>query len=332
MSDGTSGTGGGRIRTHPLPPGGFDPRAASPLELRRYGLPQRPDPAVGPELAARWDEVFSRKLSYITPVFQQAEELVPGVSRADRPRPDANGTNGTWSGAVAHAPAGETFEWVFGTWNVPDVEPGGQGPGSWYAATWIGIDGVVDVTQIGTMQVASKAARGRPTRSCFAWYEWWSASAPSPWVAIANFPVSFGDTISGLICLVSPTEANFSMVNMTTGVHVGFGQIPLTAPAGTASLENQAEWILERPQLPSGQAQLPDFSEISFASAYAGRGLAFSVEGGAADTVLNMVENGTTVATTTIETPTLIKIDYTGGPSPAQAGRLPSSPDDGTSR
>jgi hypothetical protein len=282
-----------------LPPGGFDPRAASPLELRRYGLPQRPDPAVGPELAARWDEVFSRKLSYITPVFQQAEELVPGVSRADRPRPDANGTNGTWSGAVAHAPAGETFEWVFGTWNVPDVEPGGQGPGSWYAATWIGIDGVVDVTQIGTMQVASKAARGRPTRSCFAWYEWWSASAPSPWVAIANFPVSFGDTISGLICLVSPTEANFSMVNMTTGVHVGFGQIPLTAPAGTASLENQAEWILERPQLPSGQAQLPDFSEISFASAYAGRGLAFSVEGGAADTVLNMVENGTTVATTT---------------------------------
>lgn len=307
-----SGTGLGRIRTRPLPPGGFDPRAASPLELRRYGLPQRPDPVVRPELAARWDEMFSSKLSYIMPVFQPVEELVPGISRADRPRPDATGTNGTWSGTVAHAPDGEAFEWVFGTWNVPDVEPGGEGPGSWWAATWIGIDGVTDVTQIGTMQVASKAARGRPTKSCFAWHEWWSEFTPSPWVAISNFPLSFGDTISGLICLLSPTEADFSMINMTTGVHVGFGQIPLTAPPGTASLENQAEWILERPDLSSGQAQLPKFSEISFGSAYAGRGLDFLAEGGAADTVLNMVENGVTVATTTIETPTLFKIDYTG--------------------
>jgi hypothetical protein len=31
-----------------------------------------------------------------------------------------------------------------------------------------------------------------------------------------------------------------------------------------------------------------------------------------------MVENGTTVATSTIETPTLIKIDYTGGPPAAE--------------
>ena len=169
MSKGTSGTSSrGSTWTHPLPPDGFDPRAATPLELRRFGLPPRPDPAVRPELAAVWDEVFSRKLSYITPVFQPAHELVPGISRADRPRadrprPDANGTNGTWSGTVTHAPAGEAFEWVFGQWNVPDVEPGGEGPGSWFAATWIGIDGVTDVTQIGTMQVASKAARGTPT-------------------------------------------------------------------------------------------------------------------------------------------------------------------------
>jgi hypothetical protein len=29
-------TAGGSIRTHPLPPDGFNPRAASPRELRRY--------------------------------------------------------------------------------------------------------------------------------------------------------------------------------------------------------------------------------------------------------------------------------------------------------
>jgi hypothetical protein len=63
MSLSTPRTAGGGIRTHPLPPNGFNPRTASPLELRRYGLPQRPDPAIRPELAARWDEIFSRKRS-----------------------------------------------------------------------------------------------------------------------------------------------------------------------------------------------------------------------------------------------------------------------------
>jgi hypothetical protein len=85
MSNRTSGTSPGSTWTHPLPPDGFDPRAASPLELLRYGLPPRPDPAVRPELAAVWDEVFSRKLSYITPVFQPVQDLVPGISRPDRP-------------------------------------------------------------------------------------------------------------------------------------------------------------------------------------------------------------------------------------------------------
>lgn len=61
MSRSTRATAGGRLRTHPLPPHGFNPCAASPLELRRYGLPQRPDPVIRPQLAARWDEIFSRK-------------------------------------------------------------------------------------------------------------------------------------------------------------------------------------------------------------------------------------------------------------------------------
>ena len=79
MSKRTSEASRGSTWTHPLPPDGFDPRAASPLELRRYGLPPRPDPGVRPELAAVWDDVFSSKLSYITPVFQPVEELVPGI-------------------------------------------------------------------------------------------------------------------------------------------------------------------------------------------------------------------------------------------------------------
>jgi hypothetical protein len=42
-----------------------------------------------------------------------------------------------------------------------------------------------------------------------------------------------------------------------------------------------------------------------------GHGLDFLADGGS-DTAINMVVNGATVATTTVETPTLIKIAYTG--------------------
>jgi hypothetical protein len=56
---------------------------------------------------------------------------------------------------------------------------------------------------------------------------------------------------------------------------------------------------------------LPNFCEIYFDSAMGGHGLDFLADGGT-DTAINMVVNGTTVATTTVETPTLIKIAYTG--------------------
>jgi hypothetical protein len=97
-----------------VPPHGFNPCAASPLELRRYGLPQRPDPAIRPQLASRWDEIFSRKLTYITPTFQPMQELLPGIERRGRPRQDlVTVTNPTWSGAVVHATAGEPhIDWA----------------------------------------------------------------------------------------------------------------------------------------------------------------------------------------------------------------------------
>jgi hypothetical protein len=124
----------GSLKTHPLPPNGFNPRAASPLELRRYGLPQRPDPAIRPELAARWDEIFSRKLTYVTPAFRPMQELLPGIERQGRPRQDlVTVTHSFWSGGVVHATGSEAFTWVLGQWNVPDVAPAAKGQGSWYS-------------------------------------------------------------------------------------------------------------------------------------------------------------------------------------------------------
>jgi hypothetical protein len=306
MSRSTREAGGGQIRAQALPPEGFNPRTAPPSELRRYGLPQRPDPAVHPQLAARWDDIFSRKLTYVAPTFRPMQEMVPGIGRRGRPRPDVTTvTNPTWSGAVVHATGSQTFTWVLGQWNVPDVAPAAAGQGDWYSLAWIGIDGNTDVTQIGTLQSVTADANGNLSKTCYAWYEWF----PNSWQAIANLPVNFGDTMLGLICLDSPTEAFFSLLNLTTGVHAGF---VFTAPSGTSSLENQAEWILERPDIGGVNPPLPSFGAIYFDSAMGGHGLDFLADGGT-DTAINIVENGMTVATTTVETPTLIKIAYTGG-------------------
>jgi hypothetical protein len=295
-----------RVRTHPLPSARFDPPSASPEELRRYGLPQRPDASIRPELAALWDEIFSRELTYITPTFQPIEALLPGIKPRGPLRQDLmTVTNDIWSGCVVHAPSDQTFTWVLGQWNVPDVHPPTTGLGSWYSFAWIGIDGISDVTQIGTIQYVSRAGgRARSSKKCYAVYEWW----PNTWTVIDNFRVNFGDTVIGLICLESTTDAWANLVNVTTGVHISFDFSP---PDNITSQENQIEWVMEHPDVTGESPQLPNFGEIYFDSAMGGRGLEFLADAGT-DTVINMVENDVTVATTTVETPTLLKIAYTG--------------------
>jgi peptidase A4-like protein len=302
-----------RVKTHPLPSARFDPRSASPTELRRYGVPQRPDASIRPELAALWDEILSHELTYLTPTFQPVEALLPGVAPHGPLRPDlATVTNPHWSGCVVHAPAGQTFTWVFGQWNVPDVQPPTSGEGKWYSFAWIGIDGISDVTQIGTIQYVSRDGDGNISKSCYAVQEWWSdapGSGDTSWKTINNLPVNFGDTMIGLICMEDTTDAWASLTNVTTGHHVSFD---FSAPPNTTSQENQIEWVMECPGVKDVPQVLPNFGEIYFDSAMGGRGLELLADAGT-DTVINMEDdNHVTVATTTVETPTLLKIAYTG--------------------
>jgi Peptidase A4 family len=158
-----------------------------------------------------------------------------------------------------HATPGQTFNWVQGEWTVPDVGPPISGQGNWYSFAWIGIDGTADVTQIGTVQYVSADASGKLSKGCYAVYEWW----PQSWTVINNFPVSFGDTVIGLICLQSPTDAYVNLVNLTMGLRTGFD---ITPPAGTISAENQIEWVFEHPGVGSESPQLPKFGERRWAA------------------------------------------------------------------
>jgi hypothetical protein len=256
-----------------------------------------------PQLAARWDRAFARKLTYVTPTFQPMEELLPGIGTLDR-QLDANANNSIWSGSVVTTTTTDKFKSIAGEWNVADVAPPSSGAGTWWSVSWIGIDGYGgnDVCQIGTVQAVTQAAGGGLSKSVYAWTEWF----PRSWVAIPSFEVSFGDSLSALLCIQSPTEASFNMMNMTTGVHTGFA---FTAPPGTTLAGNTAEWIVERPGINGSTSQLADFGEVYFDGASASTSANHAVDAGSG-TLLNMVENGATVTTATDENATLIKVTY----------------------
>lgn len=54
-----------RYRTYDAPPKDFDLLAATPFELRKHGLPPRPDPRLQPKLDEIWRHVVSRSPNYI---------------------------------------------------------------------------------------------------------------------------------------------------------------------------------------------------------------------------------------------------------------------------
>jgi hypothetical protein len=293
------------LKTNSVPPKDFDARQATPSELKSYGLPQRPDEKVFPVLAKQWDKIFSKKVNFITPEFKPMDELLPGLRRTHGPidRDVANSNNSIWSGGVVLTTAADTFKSIAGIFTVPDVAPPSSTPGTYWMVSWIGIDGYGgnDVCQIGTVQYVTLGANGSITKGCYAWTEWY----PLSWVAVPNFPISFGDTISVLLCINSPTQAGFNMYNETTFAHTGF---TFNAPAGTTLTGNTAEWIVERPGIGGATSQLCNFGDIYFdgASASTQKNVAHNVGSGL---FLNMTEGSSTVALTTLDNQTLIKIN-----------------------
>jgi hypothetical protein len=95
-------------RVFELPPKGFDPMTASADELRRFGLPRRPDPHTEPHLARLYASAFSRPHTFLKP------ELVVD-SRLDAINAKKKGiagfSSGDWGGAVVTTPASDPRTW-----------------------------------------------------------------------------------------------------------------------------------------------------------------------------------------------------------------------------
>ena len=105
-------------RTFELPPDGFDPMTASAGELRRYGLPRRPDPDSEPQLARLYARALSRPRRFVKPELVVDSRLdAINVKREGK----ADFSSGDWGGAVVTTPASDPPNMVFAQFQVPTV-------------------------------------------------------------------------------------------------------------------------------------------------------------------------------------------------------------------
>jgi hypothetical protein len=294
------------VRTFPKPPKTFDPLKSDDKLLARYGFPRRPS---DPRLAARWDSVMSRGVHLIEPQFRAMPYKRRRLPQAGRVK---HGTETTdiWSGAVVHAPVGDGFRWIEGTWTVPNAYPPLNAQDHvWYSAsTWVGLDGIDgsgDVLQAGCDSDVMKSGNDI-SRQLNPWWEWFPGG--SFW--ISNLTISPGDTVNCLICVTagSNTQATIFLYNLTSNVAANFLS---TAPQGTALLGNSAEWIVERLEIDTKAPELAQFGAVYFSETNAGTEKNGVLTAGSGNAI-NMVDGGTVISYGLIESSTVVQVRYTG--------------------
>jgi Peptidase A4 family len=287
------------VRLFKKPPENFDPLHADDRELLVYGYPARPDKAKHPELHETWHRMASRPLTFIEPQFALRTDKQHGTRNTI-----ANDTSTNWSGAASFAARGDSATYVIGQWTVPDVVA--PGLGSFYCASWVGIDGdgSPDVLQAGTE--CDVISFGFFTaKQTYVWWEWF----PENEVQIANFPVTSGDVMFCAICVHSDTEAGFYLTNLTTGASTSFTK---TAPKGTQLVGNCAEWIVEAPTVNGAQSALARYGDVYFDECIAGTRNDHLLYGGDGDLITMVDSSNKAISVPAKETDELIKIQFTG--------------------
>jgi hypothetical protein len=287
------------VRDLEVPPDGFDPLTASDRELRRYGLPVRPDAQRHPHQAMLWEEFAARSLRYVRPPLEPIADHVRSGIRDYRmhklpvdPRVTdvidrdlrrrgirlcwflpATSTN--WSGAVADRPSSEPFVTVTGRWVIPNVSPPqsawngtGYNDGTYKCSVWVGLDGwkgTTDVLQAGTTSVVTVSGGVAQSPSSYPWIEW----AGDPEKPQSDFPVNPGDAVLCTVCAPFGNAHGAAMfVNQTTGLAMNY---PIDPPAGVTLSGNVAEWIVEDPgRLGGGLWPFPNYGLASFQNCTAG--------------------------------------------------------------
>lgn len=269
-------SGGKGLRICPPPPKGFDPFAASKVELARYGLPSRPDPQAQPDLAALWDRLADRCRD-----FEHLEPR-PGNATAGRKAPE-NAVSPRLlpldpqesCGYSLFGSQAAPFTALFATWTVPDLRysPDPYGPN--YFRIFVSL-GFLDLHTEMSVDSAQHVTCGL-----------WAQD-----IGTINLPVSPGDVISGSLCLDTkpPGTAHYFLANQTTSQTINFAVDTGFPPAVTiAAGVSRGGWDHPNPSL--ARFGVVYFDEIS---AYSTNGHQPFPAGGDAVTMAD--ENGITLA------------------------------------
>jgi hypothetical protein len=258
------------VRLHPPPPKDFDPFTATDDDLKRHGLPLRPDAQTKPGMAALWERLAHRYRS-----FDHLEPR-PDTAAAARKAVTASalGPDPIESCGYSLVSLSAPFTALFVTWTVPDLRfsPGSIGPNFFHTFVGLGfLDVHVEMTVDSAQNVTSQI---------------WAQS-----VGLVNLPVGPGDVISGALCLDTkpPGTAHYVLANQTRAQTMNFNVDTGFPPAVTIDA-GVTRGGFDQPVHPLARFGVVYFDEIS---AYTTAGPR-SLTSGDAITMVN--ENGATLA------------------------------------
>jgi Peptidase A4 family len=256
------------MHTYEPPPRGFAMHSAEHRELQAHGIPRRPHPDREPRLTELWNrhvalepEMIRAELE-IDPVMSRRNPLHHGGERAAEAGFGPSGWGGAvvTTGSLGYSPP-EPANNVFAQWTVPGIWPASNPNAPITAGFWVGIDGWGN----GQVLQAGIAVTVQPnaTVNWWAWTEWYTTQYKDPAVAVTNFPINVGDTVSVLVCASQPNHGFVSLHNITTNQATSVG---LDARPGITSQGASAECIIE-----GISADLPVFlPSVTFSSFSAG--------------------------------------------------------------
>jgi hypothetical protein len=192
------------VRLFPPPSKDFDPFAATEEDLKRHGLPLRPDPHTQPGMAALWERQAGRYRG-----FDHLEPRPDTATAAKKAAPVAGlGPDPSASCGYQLFSPSAPFTALFVTWTVPDLR---FSPGPFdtinHFHTFVGL-GFLDVHVEMTVDSAQNVTTNI-----------WAQS-----VGQVNLPVRPGDVISGTLCLdtTPPGRASYFLANETTAQTINF--------------------------------------------------------------------------------------------------------------
>ena len=270
-------SGGTGLRICPPPPAGFDPFAASRVDLARHGLPLRPDPQTQPDLAALWERLADR--------YRDFEHLEPRPDTATASKKAARETAAPSllpldpqesCGYSLFGSQATPFTALFATWTVPDLRYS-QDP-------YTPVNSFRTFVSLGFLDLHTEMSVDSAQHiTCGLWAQD---------VGTINLPVSPGDVVSGSLCLDTkpPGTAHYFLANQTTGQTINFTVDTGFPPAVTvAAGVSRGGWDHPNPAL--ARFGVVYFDEIS---AYNTNGhQPFPVS---SDAVTMVDQNGTTLA------------------------------------